>query len=51
MRPMLERWFIGIQKKVSLHTLRHTFATELYMITNDLRKVQKTLGIAAFKPL
>ncbi|ADQ13560.1 tyrosine-type recombinase/integrase [Halanaerobium hydrogeniformans] len=32
------------QKKVSPHVLRHTFATELYRMTNDLRKVQKTLG-------
>jgi integrase/recombinase XerD len=33
-----------LQKKVSPHILRHTFATELYRMTNDLRKVQKTLG-------
>ena len=33
-----------MQKKVSPHTLRHTFATELYRMTGDLRKVQKTLG-------
>jgi integrase/recombinase XerD len=33
-----------LQKKVSPHVLRHTFATELYRMTNDLRKVQKTLG-------
>jgi len=33
-----------MQKKVSPHTLRHTFATEFYRMTGDLRKVQKTLG-------
>lgn len=31
-------------EKVSPHTLRHTFATELYRETKDLRLVQKALG-------
>lgn len=34
----------GINKKVSPHTFRHTFATELYKRTKDIRKVQKALG-------
>lgn len=31
-------------KDVSPHTLRHSFATDLYRETNNLRKVQKSLG-------
>lgn len=31
-------------KKVSPHTLRHTFATDLYRETNNIRLVQKALG-------
>lgn len=33
-----------LEKKVTQHALRHTFAKKLYRMTNDLRKVQKTLG-------
>ena len=33
-----------IDKKVSPHTLRHSFATDLLSSTNNLRKVQKALG-------
>ena len=32
------------EKKVTPHTLRHTFATEYYQLTKDIRKVQKALG-------
>ncbi len=35
----LSKW-----KDISPHTLRHTFATDLYENTNNLRKVQKVLG-------
>ena len=34
----------GIQKKATPHTLRHTFATNLYTNRENLRIVQKTLG-------
>jgi len=34
----------GIDKKISPHNLRHTFATDLLRETNNLRLVQKTLG-------
>ena len=34
------------EKKVSVHTLRHTLATDLYRETKDLRVVQKVLGHA-----
>ena len=33
-----------IEKGVSPHTLRHTFATDLYRETKDIRLVQKALG-------
>jgi len=33
-------------KKVSPHTFRHTFASDLLRVTNNLRKVQKALGHA-----
>ncbi len=36
----------GIEKCVHPHTLRHTFATDLYGETKDLRLVQKSLGHA-----
>ncbi len=36
----------GISKDVHPHTLRHTFATDLYRVTKDIRLVQKTLGHA-----
>ena len=34
----------GINKKVSPHTFRHTFATDLYKETKNIRLVQKALG-------
>ncbi|MCK4245854.1 tyrosine-type recombinase/integrase [Candidatus Bipolaricaulota bacterium] len=34
----------GIHKRVSPHTLRHTFATDLYAQTLKIRLVQKVLG-------
>jgi len=34
----------GIQKNVHPHTLRHTFATDLYRETGRIRLVQKALG-------
>jgi len=34
----------GIQKTVSPHTLRHSFATDLYRETSKIRLVQKVLG-------
>ena len=34
----------GINKKVSPHTFRHTFATDLYTETKNIRLVQKALG-------
>ena len=34
----------GIDKHVTTHTFRHTFATDLLQKTNNLRVVQKTLG-------
>lgn len=37
----------GIGKRVHPHTLRHTFATDLYRQTKDLRLVQKALGHAS----
>ena len=36
----------GIPKDVHPHTLRHTFATDLYRETKDIRLVQKALGHA-----
>jgi len=35
---------VGIPKDVHPHMLRHTFATDLYRVTKDIRLVQKTLG-------
>ena len=37
---------VGIPKDVHPHMLRHTFATDLYRVTKDIRLVQKTLGHA-----
>ena len=34
----------GIEKRVHPHTLRHTFATDLYRETKNIRLVQKALG-------
>lgn len=34
----------GLKKKISPHTLRHTFATQLYKHTKDIVVVQKALG-------
>ena len=34
----------GIDKIISPHTLRHTFATDLYRETSKIRLVQKVLG-------
>jgi len=34
----------GITKEISPHTLRHTFATDLYRETKNIRLVQKALG-------
>jgi len=36
----------GIAKNVSPHTLRHSFATDLYRETRKIRLVQKALGHA-----
>jgi integrase/recombinase XerC len=48
-RP-IQLWFAklcreaGIEGKVSVHSLRHTFATNLYRKTGDLYLVQRALG-------
>ncbi len=44
----LKQWTqkAGINKKVTPHTLRHTFATALYAKTKDIIAVQKALGHA-----
>ena len=32
------------EKKLTPHTLRHTFATDLYRDTKDIKQIQKALG-------
>jgi len=46
MRTMVKRLAkkAGIDKDVHPHTLRHTFATDLYKTTKNIRLVQKALG-------
>ena len=46
MQRMVKRYAAkaGINKDVSPHTLRHTFATDLYRETSKIRLVQKVLG-------
>jgi integrase/recombinase XerD len=36
----------GIDKPITLHTFRHTFATDLYQDTSKIRLVHKALGHA-----
>ncbi len=47
-RKTVKRYAVkaGIPKDVHPHTLRHTFATDLYRQTKDIRLVQKALGHA-----
>ena len=49
LREMVKRRGVkaGITKNVHPHMLRHTYATELYRETKDIRLVQKALGHAA----
>lgn len=46
LRTMVKRYAqkAGIEKDVHPHILRHTFATDLYRDTKDIRMVQKALG-------
>ena len=46
LRKMVKRYSkkADINKNVSPHTLRHTFATDLYQETKNIRLVQKALG-------
>ena len=39
----------GIDKKVGLHTIRHSFATNYLKDTKDLATLQKTLGHKTIK--
>ena len=43
---MVKRYAVkaGIDKNISPHTLRHSFATDLYRETSKIRLVQKGLG-------
>ena len=45
-RTMVKRLAVkaGIDKDIHPHTLRHTFATDLYRQTKNIRLVQKALG-------
>ena len=45
-KRMARRAGIAEAERVSPHTLRHTFATDLYSETTNLRLVQKALGHA-----
>ena len=46
LRAMVKRRALkaGLTKDVHPHTLRHSFATEMYRQTKDIRRVQKMLG-------
>jgi len=44
LRFALWRARAGIARRVTIHSLRHTFATRLYEATRDLRLVQRALG-------
>lgn len=48
LRVMVKRYGhkAGIAKDIHPHLLRHTFATELYRETKNIRLVQKALGHA-----
>jgi len=45
-QQMVKRYAIraGISKNIHSHTLRHSFATDLYRETSKIRLVQKVLG-------
>ena len=45
-REMVKRYSVkaGVDKNIYPHSLRHTFAANLYRQTSDIRLVQKTLG-------
>ena len=42
----LKQWFdkAGVNGQASAHSFRHTLATKLLALTNDLRLVQRALG-------
>ena len=46
---LADRAELAESEKVSPHTLRHTFATDLYRETKNLRLVQKALGHASIQ--
>lgn len=46
-REMINKYSMkALNKKVNPHTLRHSYATDLYRETKDIRLVQKALGHA-----
>lgn len=47
-QQMIKRYAIkaGIDKNITPHAMRHTFATDLYRESKDIRLVQKALGHA-----